>query len=148
VRQSINEAISVASLFIGALSGVVEVWGCPQMTWLHWIPLGFLAVGSALGFVALWQSRWLRPKGYKEIANQEFLNQDVLMDGYLYLACRFTNVTFVYNGGECGGFSGHCSFERSLGFKTGDPKIGQMLGFLKEIGMLRPDAFARYTPNR
>jgi hypothetical protein len=68
------------------------------------------------------------------------------MDGHLYLACRFTNVTFVYNGGNAGGFDGHCLFGGSLGLKTGDPKLGQMLGFLREIKMLRPDSFAMYTP--
>jgi hypothetical protein len=118
------------------------------MAWIHWLPVGFLAVGGAFGFVALWQSRWSGSKGYTEIANQEFLNQDVLLDRHLYLACKFTNVTFVYNGGDCGGFNGHCLFGGSMGFKTDDPKMGKMLGFLKEIRMLRPDAFAMYTPKR
>lgn len=45
------------------------------------------------------------------------------------MACRFTNVTFVYNGG---GFTGHCLF-KDVGLKTGDPKLGQMLAFLREI---------------
>ena len=146
MRQAINEAISVTSLVVSALSGVVGVWGCPQTPWLHWVPLCFLAAGGSFGFVALWQSRWSKLKGYTEIANQDFLNQDVVLDGHLYLACRFTNVTFVYNGGDCGGFNGHCLFGGSMGFKTDDPKVGQMLGFLKEIKMLQPDVFARYTP--
>jgi hypothetical protein len=80
-----------------------------------------------------------------EIANQEFLNTDVLLDGHLYIACRFTNVTFVYNGGDCGGFAGHCLF-KDVGFKTGDPKMGQMLAFLREIKMMREDSFGLYTP--
>lgn len=148
MRQAINEAVSVASLVLSALSGVVGVWGCPMTTWFHWIPVALLAIASVFGAWALWQSRWHRAKGYIEIVNQEFLNQDVVLDDHLYLACKFTNVTFVYNGGDCGGFNGHCLFGGSLGFKTGDPKVGQMLGFLKEIEMLRPDAFAKYTPKK
>jgi hypothetical protein len=148
MRQAINEAISVASLLVSALSGAAALWGCPHMTWLRWIPIGFLVLGSTFGFVALWQSRWSKPEGHTEVANQEFMNQDVLLDQHLYLACKFTNVTFVYNGGDCGGFNGHCLFGGSIGFKTSDPKVGQMLGFLKEIKMLRPDAFALYTPKK
>jgi hypothetical protein len=148
MRQAINEAISLGSLVISALSGAVGMWGCPQTAWFHWIPVGFLVLGGVFGFVALWQSRWPQLKGYTEIANQEFLNQDIVLDGHLYLACKFTNVTFVYNGGDCGGFNGHCLFGGSLGFKTGDPKVGQVLGFLKEIRMLRPDAFTQSTPRK
>jgi len=148
MRQAINEAVSVASLVVSALSGAVGVWQCPTGAWLHWIPIVFLSVGGVFGFVALWQSRWSKPGRYVEVANQSLLNQDVVLDGHLYLDCKFTNVTFVYNGGDCGGFNGQCLFGGSLGFKTGDPKMGQMIGFLREIKMLRPDSIAMYTPKK
>jgi hypothetical protein len=134
------------SLAVSAVFGVIGVWGCPNAIWFHWTTLGFFLLAGAFGIVALWQARWSQPKGPKEIANQEYLNCDVLMDGHLYLACRFTNVTFVYNGGDAGGFNSHCLFGGSIGLKTGDPKLGQMLGFLREIKMLRPDSLALYTP--
>src|ERR1035438_7818926 len=136
MRQAINEAVSMASLAVSAVFGVIGVWGCPKATWLHWTTLGFFLLAGAFGIVALWQARWSKPKGPTEIANQEDLNCDVLMDGHLYLARRFTNVTFVYNGGDAGGFDGRCLFGGSMGLKTGDPKLGQMLGFLREIKML------------
>jgi hypothetical protein len=146
MRQRIVEGISVASLLVSAIFGLVGVWGCPNAKWLHWTVLGFLMLGSVSGFVALGVARWSQRKGYTEIANQTYLGTDVLLDGHVYLACTFTNVTFVYNGGDSGGFDGHCLFGGSLGFVTGDPKLGQMLGFLREMKMLRPDAFAMYRP--
>jgi hypothetical protein len=146
MRQAINEAVSMASLAVSAVLGVIGVWGCPNATWFHWTTVGFFLLAGAFGIGALWQARWSKSKGPKEIANQEYLNCDVQMDGHLYLACRFTNVTFVCNGGDAGGFDGHCLFGGSIGLKTGDPKLRQMLGFPREIRMLRPDSFARYTP--
>jgi hypothetical protein len=38
----------------------------------------------------------------KEIVNQPFRNTRVLLNGYRYVRCTFTNVTFVYNKGETG----------------------------------------------
>lgn len=148
MRQAMNEAVSVASLMVSAFFGVIGAWGCPNARWLHWITLGFLLLGSAFGGIALWLARWRKPKGYTKIAHQPYVNCDVLLDGYAYLACTFINVTFVYNGGDAGGFDGQCRFGGAQGFKTGDPKLGQMLGFLKEIKMLRSGAVAIYTPKR
>ncbi len=145
MRRTLNEIATMASFAISALSAVIQLRGCPTGTWFRWIPIAFLGLGILFAFFALWQSRWSKPKGHKEIANQEFLNTDVLLDGHLYIACRFTNVTFVYNGGESGGFTGHCLF-KDVGFKTGDPKMGQMLAFLREIRMMREDSFGLYTP--
>lgn len=145
MRQAINEAVGVLSLVASAGFGLVGAWGCPTAKWLHWAALGFLVLACACGSFGLWLARWWKPKGTKEIANQDFLNTDVLLDGHLYIACRFTNVTFVYNGGDCGGFTGHCLF-KDVGFKTGDPKMGQMLAFLREIRMMREDSFGLYTP--
>ena|SRR5271166_4194698 len=148
MRRAINEAVGVLSLIVSSVFGVIGAWGCPTAQWVHWTAIGALLLACACGSFGLWLARWWKPKGYKEIANQSYLNCDVLLDGNVYLACTFTNVTFVYNGGDAGGFNGHCLFGGSLGFRTGDPKVGQMLGFLKEIKMLRPDAFALYTPKK
>jgi hypothetical protein len=148
MRQTISELATMASFAISAFTAVIEMRGCPALSWYHWIPTAFLGLGIIFAFFALYQSRWSQRKGYTEIANQHFLNCDVLLDGYIYLACVFDNVTFVYNGGDCGGFNAHCLFGPSLGFRTGDPKVGQMLAFLKEIKMLRQDAFAMYTPKK
>jgi len=138
----------MASLLVSAVFGVIGVWGCPNASWLHWTILGFLLLGSAFGFVALWFARWSKPKSYTEIANQPYVNCDVSLDGYRYLACTFTNVTFVYDGGDAGGFDGGCRFGGTLGFKTGDPKLGQMLGFLKELRIVRPELVTIVTPKR
>jgi hypothetical protein len=138
----------MGSFGISAFSAVIQIWGCPSTSWHRWIPIAFLALGIIFAFFALYQSRWSQRKGYIEVANQSYLGTDVLLDGYVYLACTFTNVTFIYNGGDAGGFDGYCLFGGSLGFATNDPKVGQMLGFLKEIKMLRPDVFTKYTPKR
>jgi len=147
MRQSINEAVGVLSLIVSSVFGVIGVWGCPTAQWIKWTAFVSLVVAAGCACFGLWLARWWKPKGYKEIANQEFLNTDVLLDGHLYIACRFTNVTFVYNGGDAGGFTGHCLF-KDVGLKTGDPKLGQMLAFLREIKMMREDSFGLYTPKK
>lgn len=148
MRQAISEGISVCSLIVSALFGMIGAWGCPKPTWLHWGALGFLVVAGIFGSFSLWLARWWKPGRYTEIANQPFLNCDVLLDGRRYLACKFTNVTFVYNGGDAGGFDGECLFGGSLGFRTGEPKVGQMLAFIKELRLLKDGAFVQYTPKK
>jgi hypothetical protein len=122
----------------------VQLDSCPTARWIRWTAFGALLLAGACGSFGLWLARWWK-KGYKEIANQDFMNTDVLLDGHLYINCRFTSVTFVYNGGDCGGFTGHCLFS-GVGLKTGDPKLGQMLAFVREIRMMREDSFGMYTP--
>lgn len=144
-RQSINEAVSVFSLLLSAIFGIVGVWGCPTSGWYRSIAVGFLVLFGISAFLALMQSRWAPFGGFKEIANQHFENQDVLLDGYQYMACKFTNVTFVYNGGKAGGFDTNC-IVKNPSFKTGDPQMGQMLAFLHNLRLMREDSVARYTP--
>ena len=136
----------MASLLLSAVFSVIGVWGCPDANWLHWGTLGFFLLAGCFGIWALWLARWSRPKGFTEIANQEFVNQDVLLDGYAYIACRFTNVTFVYNGGECGGIHGDSLLGGILGFRTGDPKLGQVLAVLKEMKFIPENRRVLYTP--
>jgi hypothetical protein len=76
---------------------------------------------------------------YIEIVNQTFERRDVLLDGYRYFGCTFTDVTFVYNNGDAGGFDHTCRVAGKLGFKSDDPHIQTMLGFLASLRLLRPD---------
>lgn len=144
-RQSINEAVSVSSLLVSAISGIVGVWHCPTASWYRWVAVGFLFVFGISAFLALMQSRWALFGGFKEVANQHFQNQDILLDGHQYIACQFTNVTFVYNGGKSGGFDTSC-IVKNPAFRTGDPKMGQMLAFLHNLRLMREDSVGRYTP--
>lgn len=145
MRQTINEVAAMASFAFSAFSAIVEVWGCPHVRWLRFIPVTLLAIGIIFAFTALWQSRWFPSSRFKEVANQQFQNRDVLLDGYRYTNCVFTNVTFRYAGRECGGFDGDCKFS-GIGFIASDPAVGQMLEFLRELRLLREDAAVRYTP--
>jgi hypothetical protein len=148
MRRTLNEIATMASFAVSAFSAVVQLRGCPLSSWYRWIPIVFLGLGILFAFFALWQSRWSKPKGYKEIANQHFLNTDVLLDGYLYVACKFENVTFQYNGADSGGFTGQCLFNGPPSLKTSDPKLKQMLAFLYSIGMIREDSSGLYTPKK
>jgi hypothetical protein len=83
----------------------------------------------------------------KDIVNQTFENQEVLLDGYRYIACTFINVTFVYNNGPTDGFDpASCKWTGSVGFKSRDERIQSLLGFLKSLRIIRPEAEGRYTP--
>jgi hypothetical protein len=83
---------------------------------------------------------------YKEIVNQSFQSQDVLLDGHIFINCTFTDVTFVYNNGETGGFDSTCKVGGHYGFKSRDPHIQQMLYFLVHLRFMRPSVNGRYTP--
>lgn len=83
---------------------------------------------------------------YIEIVNQTIERRDVPLDGYKYFGCTFTDVTFVYNNGDAGGFDHSCRMGGKLGFKSEDPHIQTMLGFLAAIRLLRPDLQEKYTP--
>lgn len=42
----------------------------------------------------------------RQVANKEFVNQEVPLDGIEYIDCKFDRVTFVYNGLAPSGISG------------------------------------------
>ena len=70
----------------------------------------------------------------KEIVNQTFERRDVLLDGYRYFDCTFTDITFVYNNGDAGGFDHTCRVGGKLGFKTEDPTFKHCLDFSLRSG--------------
>jgi len=82
----------------------------------------------------------------KEIVNQTLQNQEVPLDGYRYISCTFKNVTFVYNNGPTGGFDQFCRVTGSFGFVSREERMQQVLGFLRSLSIIRPDAEGRYTP--
>jgi hypothetical protein len=83
----------------------------------------------------------------EEIVNQTFRNQEVPLDGYQYIACTFENVTFVYNNGVTGGFDPSSCWTGSVGFKSREPRIQQILGFLQSLKIIPPQATqGLYTP--
>lgn len=73
-----------------------------------------------------------------EIVNQSFRNQEVLLDGHQYISCTFENVTFVYNNGITGGFDSSSRWTGSVGFKSREPRIQQILGFLQSLKIIPP----------
>jgi hypothetical protein len=83
---------------------------------------------------------------FKEIVNQRFQGQEILLDGYVYIGCAFDDVTFVYNNGDTGGFDPTCKVRGNIGFKSRDPHIKQMLFFLEHLHFMNPAAAGRYTP--
>jgi hypothetical protein len=85
--------------------------------------------------------------GFTEIVNQTFKNQEVPLDGYRYISCIFENVTFVYNNGNTGGIDTSSRFTGSVGFKSREARIQQILAFLQSIKIIPPQTtHGLYTP--
>jgi hypothetical protein len=83
----------------------------------------------------------------KEIVNQPFRNTRVLLDGYRYVRCTFTHVTFVYNNGETGGFDAGCIASQGCKVASDELRIQQILALLKSAGILRDNALDEYSPH-
>jgi len=82
----------------------------------------------------------------KEIVNQVFQSTEVPLDGYIYIGCTFTDVTFAYNNGPTGGFDSTCLVGGKVNFVSREPRIQQLLGFLVGLRLLRSDLQQKYTP--
>jgi hypothetical protein len=83
----------------------------------------------------------------EDVVNQTFRNQEVPLDGYQYISCIFENVTFVYNNGVTGGFDSSSRWTGSVGFKSREARIQQILGFLQGLKIIPPQTtHGLYTP--
>ncbi len=76
-------------------------------------------------------------KNYKStlVANQEFLNREVLLDGYHYESCSFRGVTFVYNGVTPIQVT-HCQIYKPFVIRTENKSIDATMDFLKKFKLL------------
>jgi hypothetical protein len=71
----------------------------------------------------------------EEVHDQTFQNERVLLDGHAYYHCKFTNVTFVTNGGR--GVLAYSTIIGGYGIATDNSKIEGALGALNGLGALR-----------
>jgi hypothetical protein len=84
---------------------------------------------------------------FEDVVNQTFKNQEVPLDGYRYVACTFENVTFVYNNGVTGGIDPSSRWTGSVGFKSREARLQQILGFLQSLKIIPPQTTqGLYTP--
>ena len=144
LREHLGEILSVASLLVSAMFGIA---GCSSHEWFHTAAIISFVIFGVSVFLTYLQNRFSIFGRLEEIANQHLKNRDVLMDGRLYINCTFENVTFVYNGGKTGGFDPSCKFlDGTVGFTTKNPKLSQMLHFLKSLRIMYPNVEGRYTP--
>jgi hypothetical protein len=77
-------------------------------------------------------------KGVERITGHVFMNEKVLVDGKVFVGCKFNNVTLVYNGTH-GSFE-NCTF---AGFQlsTEVPEIEAYVRVLHDFGMLKIPLF-------
>lgn len=70
------------------------------------------------------------------VRNRTFSNETVPLDGYAYLNCKFSNVTFLFNGDAPFDFSDNDVLNYTI--RTDNPGISGMVLFLEKSGNLRP----------
>ncbi len=73
-----------------------------------------------------------------EVKDKNFSNEMVLLDGYSYEDCKFTNVKLVYNGTTRPKFK-HNTFVGSIEIASESPTVNATFAILKGIGMIDPD---------
>ena len=83
----------------------------------------------------------------KEIRHRAFLNERLVLDGFHYRNCKFTNVTFEYNGTAMASFSENELFG-SQQFSTQSDIVWTTLAILKGFGHLGPNISLLEGPHR
>lgn len=68
------------------------------------------------------------------VADQRISNQVVVLDGYEYTHCVFTNVTFEYDGGNVGF---NYNDVHGAVFRSENNDINRVVFFMARLGMLR-----------
>ncbi len=153
--MSRDNLIAWFSLFLALAVGVAGIalpmLGCSNTDLGH----ALLLLAGALVLIGVWpllrriklRSPLVLKIEIKEIVNQPFRNTRVLLDGYRYVRCTFTHVTFVYNNGETGGFDAGCQASPSCKIASDEPRIQQLLRFLNSAGLLKDNVLDEYSPN-
>ena len=68
-----------------------------------------------------------------QVTEKEFTNSEVILDGHDYEHCKFTSVTFTFNGGNFAFAHNELSGIRIQCF---DPKVNATMFFLGKMGLL------------
>ncbi len=77
-----------------------------------------------------------------KVRNRNFTNEKVLLDGFDYKQCKFTNVKFVYNGTAEFKFTDNI-IEGMLNFSAGSLSVFCTVAFLKGLGLLKENISLR-----
>jgi hypothetical protein len=77
-----------------------------------------------------------------EVKNKKFSNQKVVLDGYDYQECTFTNVKFVYNGTAGFGFQ-HNTTINSFILSSENEAVLLTLYLAKGLGLMKPETILR-----
>lgn len=73
----------------------------------------------------------------QNIYSKSFVNEKVILDGFIYHECNFTNVTFVWNGGA-GGIL-HCTVSGHKRLETFHTTAVATIDILKGMGFLEKE---------
>ncbi|MDQ3747881.1 MAG: hypothetical protein M3367_02530 [Acidobacteriota bacterium] len=72
-----------------------------------------------------------------EVRNRNFTNEKVVLDGFHYTDCKFTNVKFVYNGTAYSGLS-HNEIEGAY-FSSENVAVSVTCALLRGLGYMKPE---------
>lgn len=73
-----------------------------------------------------------------DVRNRNFTNEKVLLDGFRYVGCKFTNVKFIYNGTAYADFS-HNTIVGSFHFSSENVSISVTCALMRGLGLLKPE---------
>lgn len=81
---------------------------------------------------------WIRTTPLATVSDKTFRNEEIELDGYMYLNCVFINPTFVFKGEKPFGVPG-CRVEGSVNIDARTPQLQLLLVLLRITGGLNPD---------
>jgi len=98
-----------STIFLSALIIAGIQWGMDLNfpSWVYYMPLLLIIVGTLIFIFR--EIGWIDKRDsnittfpiayeYKMVRNEKYMNESILLDGHRYENCRFTNVTFIWNG--------------------------------------------------
>jgi len=90
---------------------------------------------------------WPNPYNPKQIINQTFENQEVVLDGFSYIDCTFHNVTFVYNGTTPIQFNNN-KVDGIVRYRTDSQPVSGAIAWMKGFNLMKSDVPVRFdAPN-
>lgn len=125
-------------------------------------PLLIMIILALIAWIPRWQSPYMQTKKdwdamrvdwtrqdypYKVISGRSFRNETVQLDGYSYINCTFSNVTFAYDGSGPMRLESN-RFEGSIKFTGSNPATNNAMSIVVSLigGFQQQGAPVRFIP--
>lgn len=141
------DKIAIACFGIGAIGMAAEqaIKDSPDMTaalpqfpgWLSYLPLIMFAFG---GF--FWLLQRLSPRSLTPVYSKAFSKEAVNLDGHIFHHCTFTDVTFIFNGGNF--HFDDCMVHEPFEFKTESGMVGNTIRLILILNQLAPGKLPKF----